>query len=77
MPDILLVWNMFPYLRGLRFKFEIDGTNYDTESGKPLSQDSKINFGISYPWSKRFHTKLFFSRGNEFNFGFFLCIGIR
>ncbi len=67
---------VFPSSRGLRFKFEIDGTNYDTESGKPLSQDSKINFGISYPWSKRFHTKLFFSRGNEFNFGFSYALGL-
>lgn len=65
-----------PYLKGLRLKAEIDGTNYETESGKPLSQKSKINIGVVYPWSKRFHTKLFFSRGNTLNFGFSYALGL-
>ena len=43
---------VIPNLGGARIKLEYDGTNYQFESGKPLPQDSKINFGIVYPWTK-------------------------
>jgi hypothetical protein len=67
---------VIPYLNGARIKLEYDGTNYNVESGVPLIQDSKINFGIVYPWSKSFQTKLFYSRGNTLNFGFSYAIGL-
>ena len=51
---------VFPNLKGLRLKVEYDGTNYQTEGQEPIDQDSKLNYGFVYPWSKRFHTKLFF-----------------
>ena len=61
---------VFPNLKGLRLKVEYDGTNYRTEGQEPIDQESKLNYGFVYPWSKNFHTKLFFSRGNTLNFGF-------
>ena len=67
---------VIPNLGGARIKLEYDGTNYQFESGKPLPQDSKINFGIVYPWTKNFQTKLFYSRGNTLNFGFSYAIGL-
>jgi hypothetical protein len=67
---------VIPNLRGARIKIEYDGTSYQSESGTPLSQDSKINFGIVFPLTKNFQTKLFFSRGNTMNFGFSYAIGL-
>ncbi len=65
-----------PYLRGARIKLEYDGTNYQTESGIPLVQDSKFNLGIVYPWTRNFQTKFFYTRGNTLNFGFSYAIGL-
>ena len=59
-----------PRFRGMRIKFEYDGTNYKTESLVPLSQDSNLNFGIVFPQSKNLSYKLNFTRGNTVNFGF-------
>ena len=59
-----------PRFRGMRIKFEYDGTNYKTESLVPLSQDSNFNFGIVFPQSKNLSYKLNFTRGNTVNFGF-------
>tara|TARA_B110000259_G_scaffold150703_2_gene170237 strand:- start:1219 stop:3387 length:2169 start_codon:yes stop_codon:yes gene_type:complete len=59
-----------PKFRGMRIKFEYDGTNYKTESVVPLSQDSNLNFGIVFPQSKNLSYKLNFTRGNTVNFGF-------
>ena len=59
-----------PKFKGLRVKFEFDGTNYETEAEKPILQDSKINFGIIYPVNKHFNLKLSYTRGNTINFGF-------
>ena len=61
---------IIPRWNGARIKLEIDGTNYVTESGKPINQDSNINIGIVYPVNKRLKTKLSFTRGNTINFGF-------
>ena len=65
-----------PFKRGLRVKLEYDGTNYQNESKIPLNQDSKYNLGIVYPWTKRFQTKLSFTRGNTVNFGFSYSLGL-
>ncbi|MDA9762862.1 YjbH domain-containing protein [Gammaproteobacteria bacterium] len=59
-----------PKFRGMRIKFEYDGTNYKTESGIPISQASNLNFGIVFPQSKSLSYKLNFTRGNTVNFGF-------
>ena len=59
-----------PKFRGMRIKFEYDGTNYKTESVIPLSQASNFNFGIVFPQSKNLSYKLNFTRGNTVNFGF-------
>ena len=67
---------VIPKLNGLRLKVELDGTNYLTESAEPLNQDSRVNFGIIYPVTKRFHTKLSFTRGNTVNFGFSYAISL-
>lgn len=55
---------------GLRLKLEYDGTNYFTEGRKPISQDSKFNFGLVYPQSNNLSFKLNYVRGNTINFGF-------
>ncbi len=59
-----------PKFRGMRIKFEYDGTNYKTESSIPISQDSNFNFGLVFPQSKNLSYKLNFTRGNTVNFGF-------
>ncbi len=59
-----------PKFRGMRIKFEYDGTNYKTEGGIPISQNSNFNFGIVFPQSKNLSYKLNFTRGNTVNFGF-------
>ena len=59
-----------PKFRGMKIKFEYDGTNYKTESSIPLSQASNLNFGIVFPQSKSLSYKLNFTRGNTLNFGF-------
>ena len=59
-----------PKFKGMRIKLEYDGTNYKTESSKPISQHSNLNFGIVYPQSKNLSYKLNFTRGNTINFGF-------
>ena len=65
-----------PYSRGIKFKVELDGTNYQTESTKPLNQDSKINFGFIYPVTRNFILKLSSTRGNTLNFGFSYKLGL-
>lgn len=67
---------VIPFRRGIRLKFELDGTNYRTETNIPLEQDSKFNFGIVYPWTKNFHTKISYARGNTLNFGFSYSLGL-
>ena len=59
-----------PKFRGMKIKFEYDGTNYKTENGIPLSQASNLNFGIVFPHSKNLSYKFNFTRGNTVNFGF-------
>jgi hypothetical protein len=58
-----------PHLKGTKFKVELDGTNYLTESN-PLRQDSRINYGFVYPVSNGLIVKLSYTRGNTLNFGF-------
>jgi hypothetical protein len=53
-----------PYLNGARLKIEYDGVDYDEEGFPPVLQQSKVNFGISYPMSRNFHLKLGLVRGN-------------
>ena len=65
-----------PYRHGIRFKLELDGTNYQSEAVFPLKQSSKINFGIVYPVTNRLFTKAFFSRGDTLNFGFSYAISL-
>ena len=61
-----------PNLKGLRFKLEYDGTDYKKE-GFPFGensfkfafepvrkQNSKINYGLTYPFSENFHLKVNF-----------------
>jgi hypothetical protein len=59
-----------PKFRGMKIKFEYDGTNYKTENSIPLSQASNLNFGIVFPHSKNLSYKFNFTRGNTVNFGF-------
>ena len=59
-----------PKFKGMRIKFEYDGTNYNIENKLPISQASNFNFGIVYPQSKNLSYKLNFTRGNTVNFGF-------
>ena len=59
-----------PKFKGMRFKLEYDGTNYNIENNKPISQSSNFNLGIVYPQSKNLSYKLNFTRGNTVNFGF-------
>jgi hypothetical protein len=59
-----------PKFRGMRIKFEYDGTNYKTENNFPIPQASNFNFGIVFPQSKSLAYKLNFTRGNTLNFGF-------
>lgn len=60
----------FQSIKGLRFKAEFDGTNYDLEGVEPLEQKSNINIGFVYPISNNFFLKLSSNRGNTINFGF-------
>ena len=59
-----------PKFKGIRIKFEYDGTNYKTENDRPISQASNLNYGIVFPQSKNLSYKLNFTRGNTLNFGF-------
>ncbi|MDA9868475.1 YjbH domain-containing protein [Gammaproteobacteria bacterium] len=59
-----------PKFKGMRIKFEYDGTNYKTENNLPILQASNLNFGIVFPQSKSLSYKLNFTRGNTLNFGF-------
>jgi hypothetical protein len=75
---------LIPNFKGLRFKVELDGTNYD-EEGFPDGKDSftqafesirradsKFNFGFLYPVSNNLHLKLSYAKGNTINLGFSL-----
>ncbi|MDA9130832.1 YjbH domain-containing protein [Gammaproteobacteria bacterium] len=59
-----------PKFRGMKIKFEYDGTNYKTENSITLSQSNNLNFGIVFPQSKSLSYKFNFTRGNTVNFGF-------
>ena len=59
-----------PKFKGMKIKFEYDGTNYKTENSIPVSQASNLNFGIVFPQSKNLTYKLNYTRGNTLNFGF-------
>jgi len=59
-----------PKFGGARLKFELDGTNYETESYVPLKQDSKFNMSYVHPVSNNFFLKLSYVRGNTLSFGF-------
>lgn len=59
-----------PKSDGLRFKLEFDATNYEIEGREPVTQDSKVNFGLVKPLSRNFFIKLAYVRGNTVNFGF-------
>ena len=59
-----------PYLNGARLKLEYDGVNYVEEGFPPVKQQSKVNFGFTYPVTENFHLKLGIVRGNTINFGF-------
>ena len=61
---------ILPRTRGIRLKVEYDGTNYQTETEIPQIQDSRINFGIVYPYSNNLFFKISHVRGNNLNFGF-------
>lgn len=69
-----------PNINGLRFLIEYDSTHYDKEGmldindpltiSLPKDQESRINFGFTYPVSKNVHVKLGYIKGNTINFGF-------
>lgn len=69
-----------PNSNGLRFLLEYDSTNYDKEGltdlsdplviSAPRAQQSRLNFGFTYPLSKNIHLKLGYLKGNTINFGF-------
>ncbi len=65
-----------PKSKGLRLKLEYDGTNYKKEGRKPINQDSKINAGLVYPYSKNLSFKLSYIRGNTLSFGFSYTLGL-
>ena len=68
---------IIPRARGIRLKLEYDGTNYQTETEIPQTQDSKINFGIIYPYSKNLFFKISNVRGNNLNFGFSYSLNLK
>ncbi len=59
-----------PYLNGARLKLEYDGVNYKEEGFPPVKQNSKVNFGFTYPVTENLHLKIGLVRGNTLNFGF-------
>ena len=59
-----------PKIKGLKLLLEYDGTNYSTEGPKPLTQESKYNFGFVKNITNGLSVKLFQSRGETINFGF-------
>ena len=59
-----------PFLKGTRFKIELDGINYDEEGYPPIQKNSRINAGFVFPISKNFHIRLGVVRGNTLNLGF-------
>jgi hypothetical protein len=73
---------IIPNSKGLRVKVEYDSIDYKKE-GFPfgrdsfkyafepvLPQESKFNFGFTYPISENFHLKLNYVKGNTISFGF-------
>lgn len=69
-----------PNSNGLRLLIEYDSTHYDKEGmldlsdpltiSLPKKQESRVNFGFTYPWTKDIHFKLGYLKGNTINFGF-------
>jgi hypothetical protein len=69
-----------PNSNGLRLLIEYDSTHYDKEGmldlsdpltiSLPKKQESRVNFGLTYPWNKDIHFKLGYLKGNTINFGF-------
>jgi hypothetical protein len=59
-----------PNFHGAKIKLEYDGTNYETEGRKSLSQKSNFNFGIEFPSSRNFSYKFNYVKGDTFSFGF-------
>ena len=57
-------------MKGARIKLEYDATNYIKEGVEPIKQNSRVNIGIVYPYSKNLMLKASFIRGNTFGFGF-------
>lgn len=56
----------------LRFKFEVDSTNFEKEGERPIPQKSKLNYGFSYNFSKTLNFHGGYIRGNTLQFGFTL-----
>ena len=59
-----------PKFHGARIKFELDGTNYQTEGPLEVSQDTKFNISYVHPLSKNFFLKASYVKGNTLSFGF-------
>jgi hypothetical protein len=71
-----------PNFNGLRVKLEYDSTNYLDEAfarGRAFSQfafetvrdtDSRINFGLTYPFGDNFLAQISYMKGNTLSFGF-------
>lgn len=61
----------FPkYYPRLRFKFEIDPTDYKREGERPIKQESSFNFGISYKLADTLDVHAGLIRGNTLQVGF-------
>ena len=75
-----------PKSRGLKFKIEYDpfdymdfsccGEGYSEKSMELRRKDSDINYGISYPLTKRFVVDLSYLHGNKINFSFVYNINL-
>ena len=75
-----------PNTNGARIKIEYDSTNYLEEAfglGRIASNfafepvkdtESRINYGLVYPFNENFQIKASFVKGNTFNFGFSYAI---
>lgn len=60
----------FPQLKKLKFKVELDSTNYFDEGFSPPDQDSKVNFGLVYSVNNSLKFQGGYIRGNTISFGF-------
>ncbi len=54
----------------LRIKAEFDSTDFQREGERPLPQKSRLNYGVSYNFSRTINLHAGYIRGNTLQFGF-------